>query len=205
MYTGAMSQLNSKFGKPNKPIQANYVSCTGNEAGLAGCTMTTYGLETGKMVFNNVDVAGVSCQVYSSCMKPPSNSNACTNDSIRLSGGSVSNEGRLEYCYQGTWTPFCSVSPREATVACRQLGYTSYDSKYKYDTLFCLSMDSSIAVASVFTDGRFGTPMNYSYFQSVTCSSGTEFQLRDCDLDDSCSTSCSSTIGIRCYGMIIYL
>ena len=65
-------------------------------------------------------------------------------------------------------------------------------------------MDSSIAVASVFTDGRFSTPMNYSYFQSVTCSSGTEFQLKDCDLDDSCSTSCSSTIGIRCYGMLIY-
>ena len=127
--TGAMGLRGSQFGKPNKAIQASDVTCTGDEEALTDCTMTTYELEMGKALSNNVDVAGVSCQVYRSCIKPSDSSNTCTNDSVRLRGGSVSNEGRLEYCYQGTWTPFCSVGPKEATAACRQLGYTDYDCK----------------------------------------------------------------------------
>ena len=80
---------------------------------------------------SSIDVAGVSCQVYSSCAKVPAfdESNSCINDSIRLSGGAMSTEGRLEYCYQGSWTPLCSVSSKEATVACRQLGYIDNDCK----------------------------------------------------------------------------
>ena len=57
------------------------------------------------------------------------------------------------------------------------------------------------AGASVFTDGRFGTPNNVSYFQTVSCT-GNEVQLKDCNLNDSCSSSCASTIGISCYSML---
>ena len=80
---------------------------------------------------SSIDVAGVSCQVYSPCAKVLAfdESNSCINDSIRLSGGAMSTEGRLEYCYQGSWTPLCSAGSKEATVACRQLGYTNYDCK----------------------------------------------------------------------------
>ena len=53
----------------------------------------------------------------------------------------------------------------------------------------------------MFTDGRFGTPNNMSYFQNASCT-GDEFQLKDCNLNDSCSSSCANTIGIRCYGML---
>ena len=53
----------------------------------------------------------------------------------------------------------------------------------------------------MFTDGRFGTPNNMSYFQNVSCT-GNELQLKDCNLNDSCSSSCASTIGIRCYSML---
>ena len=44
----------------------------------------------------------------------------------------------------------------------------------------------------VFTDGRFGTPNNVSYFQNVSCT-GNEVQLKDCNLNDSCSSSCTAS------------
>ena len=128
---GAVSYRDSHFGKPNKTIHASGVTCAGDEQTLTDCTLTTYPLEQGKMMASSVDVAGVSCQVYSPCAKVPvfDESNNCINDSIRLSGGAMSTEGRLEYCYQGSWTPLCSAGSKEATVACRQLGYTNYDCK----------------------------------------------------------------------------
>ena len=53
---------------------------------------------------------------------------ACSrNGAVRLVGGQSSNEGRLEYCYNGAWTQFCHASFQieEAVAACRQLGYTN--------------------------------------------------------------------------------
>ena len=52
---------------------------------------------------------------------------ACSNGAVRLVGGQSSNEGILEYCYNGAWTQFCygSFHIEEAVTACRQLGYTN--------------------------------------------------------------------------------
>ena len=93
--------------------------------------MTTYELEAGKNMIDSVDVVGVSCVMtdHNPCMKDPSFGPVCTNDSVRLTGGNSNNEGRLEYCYQETWSPVCSVSMAEATVACRQLGYAEFACK----------------------------------------------------------------------------
>ena len=51
----------------------------------------------------------------------------CTNGAVRLVGGRTTNEGRLEYCYNGAWTQLCNSNFRnkEALAACRQLGYTN--------------------------------------------------------------------------------
>ena len=51
---------------------------------------------------------------------------ACTDGSIRLVGGSTSNEGRVELCFGGIWGTVCDNrwDTSAARVACRQLGYS---------------------------------------------------------------------------------
>lgn len=52
---------------------------------------------------------------------------ACTNRDIRLIGGSTSFEGRVEVCYNNNWGTVCDDQwgTPDATVACRQLGYST--------------------------------------------------------------------------------
>ena len=55
---------------------------------------------------------------------------SCIDGQLQLVGGQTSNEGRLEYCNQGQWSPFCNLGDEEATVACKQLGHTVYPCEY---------------------------------------------------------------------------
>ena len=50
---------------------------------------------------------------------------SCCDGVVRLAGGSLSNEGRVEVCQSGEWKTVCVNSWREneARVVCRQLGY----------------------------------------------------------------------------------
>ena len=51
----------------------------------------------------------------------------CTDGEVRLSGGSVFSEGRVEVCQNQVWGTVCGIgiTPREASVVCRQLGYSA--------------------------------------------------------------------------------
>ena len=53
----------------------------------------------------------------------------CTNGDIRLVNGSKSNEGRVEYCYNGEWSPMCSLSTYTARLVCKKLGFENYKCK----------------------------------------------------------------------------
>ena len=47
---------------------------------------------------------------------------------VQLVDGDADNEGRLEYCNNGVWSPFCNLHTKDAVVACKQLGYAPYAS-----------------------------------------------------------------------------
>ena len=106
------------------------VLCTGEEMALDSCSYTFHSLNEGKqlLALPNITVAGVSC-LPSNCIPPPSNPGSqCTPGMLQLTSGTPY-AGNLMYCSNGYWSPFCTLNAIEATVACRNLGYTAKDCK----------------------------------------------------------------------------
>ena len=52
----------------------------------------------------------------------------CQDGNIRLARGSYNNIGRIDLCVNDAWATVCSNSfdSKDASVVCRQLGYSSY-------------------------------------------------------------------------------
>ena len=129
---GTLAIRGSRYGKPNNlTIHFRDVTCTGEETAFSDCSYSTLSLAEGKAMLATTDVAGVKCYTPDHCIPPPNVTGSdCTTGAIRLSGGQGGiPEGNLEFCYRGYWSPFCYLGPMEATVACRQLGYSNYDCK----------------------------------------------------------------------------
>ena len=61
-------------------------------------------------------------------LAPSTTSVNCTNQDLRLRGGTTSLQGRVEMCYEGQWGTVCDNlwGTSDAKVACRQLGFSSY-------------------------------------------------------------------------------
>ena len=51
----------------------------------------------------------------------------CTNGQVRLAGGNILNEGRVEICLNNQWGTVCDNSwgSADATVVCRQLRHST--------------------------------------------------------------------------------
>ena len=55
----------------------------------------------------------------------------CTTGQVRLAGGNIPNEGRVEICMNNVWGTVCDEgwSSADATVVCRELGYSTQGQK----------------------------------------------------------------------------
>ena len=101
------------------------------------CSKTILSLDNGKLTLATDDVAGVDC-IYNEpieCIAPPTwinteGSQCPSNGTIRLEGSEETGTGRLEYCYNGYWSPFCKLDPVAASVVCKQLGFVNYTGLY---------------------------------------------------------------------------
>ena len=130
----------SAYSKPNLTVHLSNVYCTGSEQNIAQCMYTFFSLEDGKALLDQVEVAGVFCQQTNICEIPPSGGSDCSPGDVRLTthnnstlqSNSTSSQGNLEYCYKGLWSSMCSISESGATVACKQLGFTSYSCKSNF-------------------------------------------------------------------------
>ena len=58
----------------------------------------------------------------------------CGNGQLRLAGGGIPNEGRVEICVNNEWGTVCDDSwgTTDATVVCRQLGYFTQGQYLKF-------------------------------------------------------------------------
>ena len=131
---GVVAVGGSAYSKPNLTVHLSNVNCTGSEQNIAQCMYTFLSLEDGKALLNQVEVMGVSCQQPSVCEIPPTGGNDCSPGDIRLTAesnstvqiSSITSQGNLEYCYKGLWSSICTIAESGASVACKQIGFTSY-------------------------------------------------------------------------------
>lgn len=101
------------------------------------CSKTILSLDSGRQALNTDNVAGVYCAHNEPTTEPTPTATPtekptriipqCTPyGSIRLQGSQEEGTGRLEYCYNGYWAAFCKLDTTAASVACKQLGFSSY-------------------------------------------------------------------------------
>ena len=142
---------------------------------------------------------------------------------VRLVGGALPSEGRVEFCQSGTWGTVCDDAwgVDDATVVCRQLGYAD-TSKYHTRELTCNTMchtlnssyskcltilRSSLSIlspldATAYSLARFGQGSGPIYLDQVGCT-GSEAMLGDCTSNPIGVHDCShiEDAGVACQGL----
>ena len=114
----------------------------------------------------------------------------CSDDDVRLVGGSTSLQGRVEFCYNDDWGTVCDDfwNDDDADVVCRQLGFSS---------------EGAIA----FSTARFGEGSGPILLDNVRCV-GTESRLIYCPANSIGDHNCrhSEDAGVRCMsGKLFFL
>ena len=140
---------------------------------------------------------------------------------VRLVGGALQSEGRVEFCQSGTWGTVCDDAwgVDDATVVCRQLGYADI-SKYHTMRNLCvitviryniilkkllLQMPNTILSpldATAYSLARFGQGSGPIYLDQVGCT-GSEAMLGDCTSNPIGIHDCShfEDAGVGCQGL----
>ncbi len=122
------------FGVATGPVIFDEARCIGNETRLINCRHNgvgtlncdhsrDIGLRCRIRKLANFEQGLIDIQNHYGLLKITAE---CTNGDVRLVGGSSSNEGRVEFCFDEGWGTVCSGTTWDtvdAQVICRQLGF----------------------------------------------------------------------------------
>ena len=158
MYSDVRAFSNAHFGAGSGPIFLDDVQCGPNSNQLLECSSRPIlshnclhsadaGVDCGgkpiSMVLNtdvkrSTNITDVSNPVipYAHVHNPLTgipflqHSAPCISGHLQLGGGNIANEGRVEICINSAWGTVCDNSwgSTDATVVCRQLGYSTQGS-----------------------------------------------------------------------------
>ncbi|XP_064385063.1 deleted in malignant brain tumors 1 protein-like isoform X2 [Halichondria panicea] len=159
----------SAFGTGTGQIWLTDVKCVGTETSLYDCPHAPWG-EVGSC--SHISDAGVICTNVPINPYP-----------VRLAGGSVESEGRVEFYYNNGWGTICDDhwTISEATVICRQMGFPGLNESQSFATV------------------KFGAGSGSIWLDQVVCT-GNEYFIQDCDHDDFGENDCTHTedVGVVC-------
>ena len=204
--TGAKAYRNAYYGVGAVPIFLRGVQCSGSEAALVQCSSANV-IKTGPGGCRHLNDSGVMCEGRLGQKRLLSmivmwmSSASCRTGDLRLSGGNVINEGRIEICINNVWGTICDDywSDTDANVACRKLGFSgqskTHNSLVTNDkAVLCLD-------AVAFSNAHFGPGIGDILLNNIQCL-GSEASLLDCTRDATavCSTGHYEDAGLRCYG-----
>ena len=122
---------NAYFGVGSGPIFLDDVQCTSSSSQLLECSSRPI---LSHNCLHSAD-AGVGCEGMVHSMNIVNVfylhllffAAQCTDGQLRLAGGNIENEGRVEICISNRWGTVCDNSwgSTDAAVVCQQLGYSS--------------------------------------------------------------------------------
>ena len=113
----------SHFGKPYRPIYYSYVLCYGDELSVTSCPKIEHTQTEGRQIFTQAEVAGVICRnVPKPVCVPVPEKDECTDGTLVLELENT----LIYYCINGVWSLICHMTHNETTVACRELGHTTF-------------------------------------------------------------------------------
>ena len=122
---------NAYFGSGSGPIFLDDVQCTSSSSQLLECSSRPI---LSHDCLHSAD-AGVGCEGMVHSMNIVNVfylhllffAAQCTDGQLRLAGGNIENEGRVEICISNRWGTVCDNSwgNTDAAVVCQQLGYSS--------------------------------------------------------------------------------
>uniref|UniRef100_A0A1X7U1B7 Deleted in malignant brain tumors 1 protein n=1 Tax=Amphimedon queenslandica TaxID=400682 RepID=A0A1X7U1B7_AMPQE len=161
---GALANSNAQFGQGTGNIHLDNVQCNGSESSLLACSYAS--------VDNCVHAqdAGVQCGF----------GNECVEGQVKLVGGLVATEGRIEVCIGGYWGTVCDDfwTYEDASVVCRQLGF-------------------EYAGAQALTFAAFGVGSGPIYLDDVQCI-GNETGLLNCTYNPNHNCIHYEDAAVRC-------
>ena len=133
-------------------------------------------------------------------------------DQLRLAGGNIPNEGRVEICMNNVWGTVCDDSweSNDATVVCRQLGYSTQGQIKKLETSIVpfqkglKTYNFVLTGALAFSNAHFGAGVGPIHIDNVACS-GSECSLADCPHSSFISRCNNGNAGVRCQGRVMFI
>ena len=128
----------------------------------------------------------------------------CATGDIRLVGGNVPYEGRVEICLENEWGSICDIGwdEADASVVCTRLDYLTDGSNPFLILVLLHTPTNSLLVLSgalSYYNASFGQSQGTVLLSSIACN-GTESSLLECQYNTS---SCAHTqdAGVRCQGV----